>query len=258
MVVCADADVERAANAAAYYSMNNGGQVCISVERCYVEEPVYDEFVRRVTENVRQLRQGVPTDVGTVDIGAVTFPPQLEIVDDHVRDAVQKGAKVLVGGYPGAGPGRFYQPTVLVDVDHSMKIMRDETFGPTLPIMKVADVEQGISLANDSQLGLQASVWTRDVQRGEHLARRIQAGVVCVNDAQMNYSALNLPMGGWKASGLGTRHGANGIRKYTKVQSLLVTRRAPKREPHMFPYRARRTLLLRWFFRLLYGRGKRD
>ncbi|HMC69771.1 MAG TPA: aldehyde dehydrogenase family protein, partial [Mycobacteriales bacterium] len=258
MVVCADADVERAANAAAFYSMNNGGQVCISVERVYVEEPVYDEFVQKVTDNIRDLRQGAPAGVGTVDIGAVTFPPQLEIIDSHVRDAVEKGAKVLTGGHPGAESGRFYEPTVLVDVDHSMKCMREETFGPTLPIMKISDSDEGVRLANDSDYGLQASVWTRDVRRGEELARRIDAGVVCVNDAQVNYTALNLPMGGWKASGLGTRHGAGGIRKYTKVQSLLITRRALKREPFMFPYRAKRTMMLRRMFNLLYGRGARD
>ncbi len=257
MLVCADADLDRAANAASYYSMNNGGQVCISIERVYVEAPVYDEFVDKVTENVRKLRQGPPTGVGTVDVGAVTFPPQLELVDDHVRDAVDKGAKVLVGGHPRPGEGRFFEPTVLVDVDHSMKIMRDETFGPTIPIMKVADVEEGIRLANDSVYGLQASVWTSDVNRGEALARRIQAGVVCVNDAQVNYTALNLPMGGWKTSGLGTRHGAGGIRKYTKIQSLLVTRHALKREPFMFPYNKRATMMLRRFFGLLYGRGER-
>ncbi len=258
MIVCADANLERAANAAAFYSMNNAGQVCISVERCYVEAPVYDEFVAKVTETVRGLRQGQPTGVGTVDVGAVIFPPQLEIVDEHVRDAVAKGARVLTGGHPHAERGRYYEPTVLIDVDHSMKIMRDETFGPALPIMKIANAEEGLTLANDSDYGLQASVWTGDIERGEELARRIQAGVVCVNDAQMNYSALNLPMGGWKSSGIGTRHGSGGIRKYTKIQSLLVTRHALKREPFMFPYRARTTMLLRRFFKLFYGRGARD
>jgi acyl-CoA reductase-like NAD-dependent aldehyde dehydrogenase len=258
MIVCADANLDRAANAATYFSMNNGGQVCISIERCYVEEPVYDEFVEKVTANVRKLRQGAPTGVGTVEVGAVIFPPQLEIVDDHVKDALAKGAKVLTGGHARPGPGRFYEPTVLVDVDHSMKCMQEETFGPTLPIMRIADAEEGVKLANDSDYGLQASVWTRDVKRGESLARRIEAGVVCVNDAQVNYTALNLPMGGWKSSGLGTRHGANGIRKYTKVQSLLITHRALKREPFMFPYKPRSTMMLRRVFKLLYGRGSRD
>ncbi|MGI8715144.1 MAG: aldehyde dehydrogenase family protein [Solirubrobacteraceae bacterium] len=258
MIVCADADVERAANAAAYWSMNNAGQVCISVERCYVEQPIYDEFVAKVTDNVRALRQGEPTGVGTVDVGAVIFGPQLDIVGEHVRDAVAKGAKVLTGGHGHSGRGRYYEPTVLVDVDHSMKIMTEETFGPTLPIMKITSAEEGVRLANDSDYGLQASVWTGDTERGEGLARRIEAGVVCVNDAQVNYTALNLPMGGWKSSGLGTRHGSAGIRKYTKVQSLLVTRRALKREPFMFPYKARQTLLLRRFLKLVYGRGRRD
>ena len=258
MIVCADADLARAANAAAFYAMNNAGQVCISVERCYVEEPVYDEFVAKVTEIVRGLRQGEPRGEGTVDLGAVIFPPQLQIIDDHVRDAVAKGARVLTGGHPHSGRGRFFEPTVLVDVDHSMKCMREETFGPTLPIMRVASAEEGVRLANDSAYGLQASVWTKDIERGEALARRIEAGAVCVNDAQMNYSALNLPMGGWKTSGLGTRHGVAGIRKYTKSQSLMVTRLAPKRDPFMFPYTARRTRLLRRFLKLMYGRGARD
>jgi len=258
MIVCSDANLERAANAATFFSMNNGGQVCISVERCYVEAPVYDQFVQKVTDKVKALRQGVPTQAGAVDVGAVIFPPQIDIVTDHVKDAVDKGATVLTGGHARTGPGRFFEPTVLVDVDHSMKCMTEETFGPTLPIMKIADAEEGVRLANDSEYGLQASVWTADTDRGEALARRIQAGVVCVNDAQVNYTALNLPMGGWKTSGLGTRHGAAGIRKYTKVQSLLVTKRALKREPFMFPYSARQTKLLRTMLKLVYGRGKRD
>jgi acyl-CoA reductase-like NAD-dependent aldehyde dehydrogenase len=258
MIVCADADLDRAANAAAYYSMNNGGQVCISIERCYVEAPIYDAFVEKVADNVRRLRQGVPGEIGTIDVGAVTFPPQLDLIEDHVQDAVSKGAKVLVGGQGRREAGRFFEPTVIVDVDHSMKIMREETFGPTLPIMKVPDAEEALRLANDSPYGLQASVWTRDTERGEALARRVHAGAVCVNDAQVNYLALNLPMGGWKASGLGTRHGAAGIRKYTQVQSLLVTKLAPKRDLHMFPYTKLRTRLVGGLVKLLYGRGERD
>ena len=256
MIVCADADIERAANAAAYYSMNNAGQVCISVERVYVEEPVYDEFVRRVVDNLVDLRQGPPDGPGSVDLGAVIFPPQLDVIESHVGDAVAKGARVLIGGHQRRGPGLFFEPTVLVDVDHTMDCMREETFGPTLPIMRVTDVEEGIRLANDSAYGLQASVWTKDRVRGEEFARRLEAGVVCVNDAQINYFALNLPMGGWKASGIGSRHGPGGIRKYCRTQSLLVTGPALKRELFMFPYRRGRTRLLRRLYRVLYGRLK--
>jgi acyl-CoA reductase-like NAD-dependent aldehyde dehydrogenase len=257
MLVCADADIERAANAAAYWSMNNAGQVCISVERVYVEAPVYEEFVERVTANVQSLRQGVPDGAGSVDVGAVIFAPQLQIVDAHVKDAVAKGAKVLTGGHASADGGRFYEPTVVVDVDHTMDLMREETFGPVVPIMKVADAEEGVRLANDSPYGLQASVWTKDTARGEALARRLEAGAVCVNDVQINYQALNLPMGGWKNSGIGARHGAGGIRKYCKSQSLLITSFGFKRDVFMFPYARRRTMLLQRFYKLFYGRGKR-
>jgi acyl-CoA reductase-like NAD-dependent aldehyde dehydrogenase len=257
MIVCADADIEKAANAAAYYSMNNAGQVCVSIERVYVEAPVHDEFVRRVTDKVKHLRQGPPAGPGTVDVGAVIFGPQLDVVDAHVRDAVAKGAKVLTGGHAHVNGGRFYEPTVLVDVDHTMEIMREETFGPTVPIMRVADVEEAVRLANDSVYGLQASVWTRDTARGEEIARRLESGVVCVNAAQVNYYALNLPMGGWKASGLSARHGAGGIRKYCRVQSLLVSGFGPRRELYMFPYRAGVTSMFTRLYRVMYGRRKR-
>jgi acyl-CoA reductase-like NAD-dependent aldehyde dehydrogenase len=257
MLVLADADLERAANAAVHYSMQNGGQTCISIERVYVEEPVYDEFVAKVEGKLRELRVGVPGGPGEVDMGAITSPPQMDLIDGHVKDALAKGARALVGGRRGAGPGDFYEPTLLVDVDHSMECMTEETFGPTLPVMKVRDADEGVRLANDSPYGLQASVWTKDAAKGERLARMIEAGVVCVNDAQINYVALELPMGGWKDSGLGARHGPDGIRKYTKRQALLITRLAPKRDLHMLPYKARTTKMLERMLRLVYGRGKR-
>jgi acyl-CoA reductase-like NAD-dependent aldehyde dehydrogenase len=255
MIVLADADLERAANGAVYYSMQNGGQTCISIERVYVEAPVHDEFVAKVADKVRELRQGVPAGPGSVDVGAVTFPPQLDIVARHVDQARAAGATVVVGGH--AREGRFYEPTVLTGVDHSMAAMTEETFGPTLPIMKVADAEEAIRLANDSPYGLGASVWTRDIARGEEIARRLESGSVCINDAQLNYIALEMPMGGWKASGLGVRHGAAGIRKYTRQQALLVTRFAPRKEPHMFPYRRPVTRAIGKFVQLFYGRGRR-
>jgi acyl-CoA reductase-like NAD-dependent aldehyde dehydrogenase len=256
MIVLEDADLERAANAAVHYSMQNTGQTCISVERVYVEEPVYDEFVGKVEQKLRNVRLGVPSGPGAVDVGAITSPPQVEVIDTHVKDAISKGARVLVGGKRGEGPGDFYEPTLLVDVDHSMEAMTEETFGPTLPVMKVRDAEEAVRLANDSPYGLQASVWTKDAGKGERLARLIEAGVVTVNDAQVNYLALELPMGGWKASGLGARHGADGIRKYTKRQALLVTRFAPKRDLHMLPYKRGTTKLVSSLVKLIYGRRR--
>jgi acyl-CoA reductase-like NAD-dependent aldehyde dehydrogenase len=258
MIVLADADVERAANTALYYGMFNGGQTCISVERVYVEAPVYDEFVAKVTEKARALRQGDGPS-GSVDVGSMTFPPQVDIVERHVEDAKAKGAKVVVGGSRGRHDGGYwFEPTVLVDVDHTMSAMMEETFGPTLPIMKVRDEEEAIKMANDSPYGLGASVFGRDTRHAEAVARRVEAGAVCVNDALINYSALELPMGGVKASGIGSRHGAGGIRKFTQQQALLVTRFATKKDPHMYPYSAKMTARLGKFFGFLYGRGKRD
>jgi acyl-CoA reductase-like NAD-dependent aldehyde dehydrogenase len=258
MIVLADADLERAANTAVYYSMQNAGQTCISIERVYVEAPVYDEFLGKVTDKMRALRVGAPHGPGSVEVGAITFPPQLETIEEHVRDALEKGARTLTGGHARHdGGGRFYEPTLLVDVDHTMKIMTEETFGPTLPVMKVADAEEAVRLANDSPYGLGASVFTRDTARGEEIAKRMEAGAANVNDALVNYTALELPMGGAKASGLGSRHAAGGIRKFCAQQAIVVTPRlALKREVHMFPYKSRTTKLLSRFFKFMYGRGK--
>jgi acyl-CoA reductase-like NAD-dependent aldehyde dehydrogenase len=260
MIVLSDADLDRAANFATYYAMQNAGQTCISIERVYVEEPAYDEFVAKVSDKVRALRVGAPAGPGSVEVGAITFPPQLETIEAHVADAIDKGARVLTGGHAvSEGAGRFYEPTVLVDVDHTMKCMTEETFGPTLPIMKVADAEEAVRLANDSPYGLGASVFSRDTERGEQIARRLEVGAANVNDALINYTVLELPMGGAKASGLGSRHGAGGIRKYCSQQAIVVTPRlALKREPHMYPYKRRTSRMLAGLFKFLYGRGKRD
>ncbi len=257
MIVLADADFERAANAATYYSMQNGGQTCVSVERVYVEAPIYDRFVDAVTERVKALRVGPPNGPASVEVGAITFGSQLDTIATHVDQARAAGARITAGGRVREGAGRFYEPTVLADVDHSMTAMTEETFGPTVPIMKVADAEEAIRLANDSPYGLGASVWTKDRARGEQIARRLESGYACVNDANVNYFAFELQMGGWKESGLGVRHGAAGIRKYTRQQAILVTRFAPKRELHYFPYRARTTRLLGRLVKVLYGRGSR-
>src|SRR4051794_21032613 len=257
MVVLRDADVERAANAAVYYGMSNSGQICQAVERVYVEEPIYDEFVGKVVEKTRALRQGAPGLPAAVDVGAMTWPPQVDLVESHVNDAVEKGATVRVGGKRREGKGDFFEPTVLTDVDHSMLCMTEETFGPTLPIMKVSDEDEAIRLANDSRYGLNSSVWTKDIDKGERLAARIEAGNACVNDCVVNYAAQELPFGGTGESGIGVRHSAKGIQKYCKTQSVLVTRMGSKKEPHMFPYSPRTSKLLERVVVMMYGKKPR-
>jgi acyl-CoA reductase-like NAD-dependent aldehyde dehydrogenase len=229
----------------------------MSVERVYVEEPVYDEFVDKVVRKVGALRQGVPAEPGAIDIGAITFPPQLDKIEAHVNDALAKGARALTGGKRGPGPGRFYEPTVLVDVDHTMDVMTDETFGPTLPIMKVRDEEEAVRMANDSGYGLNSSVFTKDLEKGERVARRIEAGSTCVNDALMNYLAQEAPFAGMKGSGMGTRHSAAGIRKYTQPHTILLTRFGPSKEPTMYPNSPKKAKLLERLLVLLYGRKRR-
>ena len=179
MIVLADADVERAANAAAYYSMQNGGQTCISVERVYVEAPVYDEFVDKLDAQGRRAAPGRLVRARAPSTSARSrSAPQLDIVDRHVEQARAAGARVLTGGAATASGGRFYEPTVLVDVDHTMACMTEETFGPTVPIMKVADADEAVRLANDSSTGSPRRSGRKDAARGEEIARRIEAGAV--------------------------------------------------------------------------------
>jgi acyl-CoA reductase-like NAD-dependent aldehyde dehydrogenase len=235
MIVLSDADVDRAANAAAWGGMVNSGQLCISVERIYVEEPVYDEFVAKLTEQVKGLRQGADGRKPEKDVGAMTSPNQTAIVEGQVDDALANGARALTGGKRVEGPGDYYEPTVLVDVDHSMKVMRDETFGPVVGVMKVRDSEEALRLANDTRYGLAASVFG-EKDRAERIARRIEAGSVNVNDVITNMAAMGVPMGGWKQSGIGFRHGEYGIKKYCRAESIVVTRFGGKREPNWYPY----------------------
>jgi acyl-CoA reductase-like NAD-dependent aldehyde dehydrogenase len=243
MIVLSDADLDRAANAATWGGMYNSGQVCLSVERIYVEEPAYDEFVAKLTAEVGKLSQGADGREFGVDVGAMTSPNQLAVVEDQVDDALASGARALVGGKAVEGPGDYFEPTVLVDVDHSMKVMRDETFGPVVGVMKVRDSEEALRLANDTRYGLAGSVFG-EKERAESVARRIEAGAVNVNDVIVNYIATDVPMGGWKESGIGFRHGEYGIKKYCRPESVVVTRFGAKREPTWYPYtRTRRGLI---------------
>jgi len=241
MIVCADADIDRAVDGAVWGGFFNAGQTCISVERVYVEAAVYDAFVDKLVARTETLRQGMDADRDySVDIGAMATEQQLKIVAAHVQDAVSKGATVLTGG-KAADDGLFYRPTVLVDVDHSMACMREETFGPTLPVMKVDSARQAVDLANDSVYGLSGSVWTSDKAKGMDLAAKLKAGSVNVNNVMMNVFQFPVPMGGWSESGIGARSGgAVGIRKYCKTKSVVADRVAPKKELFWYPYTPRR------------------
>ncbi|MCW2984571.1 MAG: aldehyde dehydrogenase [Conexibacter sp.] len=245
MLVLADADVERAARGATWGSLYNAGQSCIAVERIYVEAPVYDQFVEQLVENVQGLRQGMDAP-GTfaTDVGACATQAQIATVQRHVDDAVARGARVLTGGQASA-EGLFFAPTVLVDVDHTMECMRSETFGPILPVMRVADAEEAVRLANDSPLGLSATVWTRDRRRGRELARRLEVGAVLINDAMANIFQFAVPHGGWRDSGVGSRFGgANGIRKFCRTQAVLIGRMDLKSEVQWYPYSPAKSQIL--------------
>jgi acyl-CoA reductase-like NAD-dependent aldehyde dehydrogenase len=253
MIVLADADLDRAARAAAWGGFYNAGQICVSVERVYVEAPVYDEFVAKVLAHTRALRVGTDAPGSyTADIGAIATPEQLAIIERHVADAVERGATVAAGGKAVPGPGLYYEPTVLLDVDESMQCMSEETFGPTLPIVKVADAEEAVRRTNGSAFGLAASVFTRDDARGRAVAAQIDSGSVNVNNVMTNVFQLSVPFGGRRDSGLGARHGAaEGIRKYCWRKSIIEERFNLPAEIYWYPTKGRNVKLMNRAARLL-------
>ena len=222
MIVLDDADVELAANAAVWGAMFNAGQTCVSVERVYVLESAYDAFVEATVAAVNNLKVGAGE--GT-HFGALIDDSQLAITERHVDEALAAGARALTGGKRPEGPGSFYPPTVLVDVDHSMACMTEETFGPTLPIMKVATVGEAVRLANDSPYGLSATVFSSDLKRAKDVALQLDCGAVNINDVLANLMCTTAPMGGWKSSGIGARFGGvDGIRKFCRQETVVEPR----------------------------------
>jgi acyl-CoA reductase-like NAD-dependent aldehyde dehydrogenase len=247
MIVFEDAKLENAARAAIWGAFCNSGQACASIERCYVHESIAPQFIDMVVKETQLLKQGKPGGE-EIDIGAMTNEKQLRIVEDHVNDAIAHGANIRTGGHRlNNSNGWFHEPTVVTDVDHSMKLMRDETFGPVLPIMTFKIDEEAIKLANDSVFGLTASVFTSDIARGRRVAEKIDAGTVMINEVVYTHAVAQTPWGGVKQSGYGRTHGRLGLLELVSHQHIHVNAMPGFADVWWFPYTKRAGELFRDF-----------
>lgn len=256
MIVLDDADVAAAAKWGVWGAFYTTGQACVSVERVYVVESVYDEFVAAVLEETAQFSVGYSPDKDNPNwMGPLTFQRQCDIVNTHLHDAVQKGARIIMGGKQ---TGMFIEPTVLVDVDHSMKLMTEETFGPTMPIMKVRDETQAIQLANHSDMGLSAYVWSRDLKHAERVARQLDVGVVNINDVVAHYSVARLPFGGMKLSGNTRTHGRGEVTQFTHQKAYSISRPPNPLDPVIWIRKPGNYNLLKAMLGATYGTSLRQ
>jgi succinate-semialdehyde dehydrogenase/glutarate-semialdehyde dehydrogenase len=239
MLVLEDADLDVASSGAVWGAFMNAGQACLSVERCYVHRSLYEPFIAACGRKARQLRVGNGMDTQT-DVGPMIHQRQLQAVEQQIEDAIERGARVLNGGtrLPELGPN-FFAPTVLADVTHDMRIMHEETFGPVLPIMAFDTEDEAVQLANDSEYGLAASVWTRDRACGEALARRIAAGTVMVNDAVSCFGISEAPHGGLKSSGIGRTHSRFGLEEMVRIKYVASDRLPGVKKAWWYPYGTR-------------------
>jgi succinate-semialdehyde dehydrogenase/glutarate-semialdehyde dehydrogenase len=235
MIVLEDANIGKAVAGAERALFSNAGQLCIAIERLYVHEAIADEYVARLVEHTRRMRLGAQLEYGP-DMGSLISAEHLKVVREHVEDAVAKGARVLCGGRPRPDLGpHFYEPTLLQDVREDMSLFADETFGPVVAISTFASEDEVVARANQSLYGLNSSVWTTDTAHGRQFATRLHAGTVNVNEGYAaTWASVDAPMGGFKQSGLGRRHGRHGIQKYTEEQTISVQRLLPLAPPpHM-------------------------
>jgi acyl-CoA reductase-like NAD-dependent aldehyde dehydrogenase len=252
MIVCDDAHLERAAQGAVWGAFCSSGQRYSSTERVYVTKKLAERFISLVVDLTKELRQG-PEEEGEVDVGAITFPPWIETIERQVSDALAKGAKVRTGGQRNPlYQGFFYEPTVLTHVNHEMAVMREETFGPVLPIQIVADEDEALRLANDIGSGLSANVWTRSRQKGKEIASRLNSCAVVIDDCSVSYGITETPPTGVNGSGVGPVNGESGLKSYCHSSSLIIGRLGAKRELFRYPYSARKLRRVRKFVDLLY------
>lgn len=239
MIICADAHFEMATDAALYGSCINTGHYCCGTQRIYVVESLYDKFVARVTEKAKALRQGQKHGQDE-DIGAVFWDKQVTIIEEHVADAIKKGARLLHGGRRNPDlKGLYFEPTVLADCDHNMLAMREENFGPLVCLQKVRDEAEAIRLANDSPYGLNGTVFSKDKEKAFQIALQMDTGSVCVNDIAVTYGVPEAPFGGLKASGVGQVNGSDGLRKYSHAFPVVLNRFNMPKLPASYPYSAK-------------------
>jgi succinate-semialdehyde dehydrogenase/glutarate-semialdehyde dehydrogenase len=254
-IVCADADLDRTAGALVWGGFCNSGQVCCSVERIYAVDEVHDQLVDKVVAIARELRQGDASVGGAdVDVGAMAWERQVEHVAGLVDNAVKNGARVEVGGVRPPGPGLFYEPTVLTNCRQDMDVMKKEIFGPVIPIMRVANEDEAVRLANDSHLGLLAYVFSKDTQRARKIAERVEAGTVMVNDVLNTFGCPETPWGGVKMSGIGRTHSVIGLKDLCQLRHVNYDRVSLKRELWWYPYKDKTYRLLLRGARLLFGK----
>ncbi|RLT94841.1 MAG: aldehyde dehydrogenase family protein [Ketobacter sp.] len=235
-IVCPEADMERAVHSALGGTFINLGQNCIASERILVFDTVYDQFVQKLSQHAVGLRQGVPDRKGSVDVGAITSPHQMALIERLVSAALKQGARALVGGeIKRIGNGQFYPPTILVDVTPDMEIAYSEVFGPVMLVFKVRDETEAIELANATEFGLHSTVMSNDREQAERIAAQLEAGATCINDFGLCYLNQDLPFGGVKYSGFGRMNGRDGLRAYTNQKAVLADRFGFGVPPKLFP-----------------------
>ncbi|MBL4754312.1 MAG: aldehyde dehydrogenase family protein [Flavobacteriales bacterium] len=246
-IVFDDINLERTVNGVMWGGFTTSGQACTSIERLYVQEGVYDEFVEMIVDKTRKLRPShanrVIEDPEDCDVGCITTAFQVHIIESHLKDAVDKGATILCGG-SREGDSRHFPPTIVIGVDHTMKIMTEETFGPVLPIMKFKTEAEAIELGNDSVYGLSASVWSRDLRRCDRVARALVTGNVSINNHMLTEGNPHLPFGGVKESGFGRFKGDVGLLAFSNSKSILIDKQSKLIEPHWYPFTATKYQML--------------